>query len=429
MVRIRMWVSLAALACAVALSASVAAQQNVSVKDYGAKGDGTADDTAAIRAAIEAAGGGGIVRLPPGTYLISDSLTLPFGLTLTGEAPRWENQGPHLMIRKNGFSAIHMGHHASVKGMNIIYPENGKNVNPVEYPPSIMLDGINPSVENVHFDCAWIAISTPARGAHTGQGMFKEITGFVHHIGIRLHGCRDVNRIQDVHWFVGGDDHSKNSHFMKNRVGFEFGDVDGILMDRCFIIGGKTFVHKVGYKPADDPDPRGVIYALGIHMDECWIEDVDTGFILDGSLGFVLENTNILVRPGGTGVSINSEGLYYNAVIASTQVRGYDDTFTGIVYDVSTHHVRNRLSIADCQISDCKLGVHLKSGARRVNMHDCQVEGKQTVKIDKGADLLVITNNIFTTANEPIEDNSGADANKNISGNLWEKTKPKEPAK
>jgi hypothetical protein len=50
------------------------------VKDpvYGAAGNGVADDTVAIQAAINAAqsAGGGIVYFPPGTYLISSTLTV-----------------------------------------------------------------------------------------------------------------------------------------------------------------------------------------------------------------------------------------------------------------------------------------------------------------------------------------------------------------
>lgn len=48
------------------------------VKDYGAKGDGTTDDAAAIQAAINAAGqaGGGQVWFPLGVYLISTTLNL-----------------------------------------------------------------------------------------------------------------------------------------------------------------------------------------------------------------------------------------------------------------------------------------------------------------------------------------------------------------
>lgn len=57
----------------------IAAQQTLrgiySVKAYGAVGDGTADDTTAVQAAITAAVGG-VVYLPPGTYKITSALTI-----------------------------------------------------------------------------------------------------------------------------------------------------------------------------------------------------------------------------------------------------------------------------------------------------------------------------------------------------------------
>ena len=46
------------------------------VGDFGAKGDGTTDDTSAIKAAIAAAGGG-TVFFPVGTYVVSDTLVQP----------------------------------------------------------------------------------------------------------------------------------------------------------------------------------------------------------------------------------------------------------------------------------------------------------------------------------------------------------------
>lgn len=50
----------------------------INVKSYGAVGDGTTDDTAAIQAAIDAAetAGGGQLAFPPGTYSLTDTLTI-----------------------------------------------------------------------------------------------------------------------------------------------------------------------------------------------------------------------------------------------------------------------------------------------------------------------------------------------------------------
>jgi len=56
------------------------------VKDLGAEGDGTKDDTAAILAALDKAGqsGGGIVHFPRGRYRISDGLSIPRFTVLRG---------------------------------------------------------------------------------------------------------------------------------------------------------------------------------------------------------------------------------------------------------------------------------------------------------------------------------------------------------
>lgn len=60
----------------------------ISVKTFGAVGDGVTDDTAAIQAAVDAlsAGGGGDLILPAGIYAISESLVIPWRVNLIGAA-------------------------------------------------------------------------------------------------------------------------------------------------------------------------------------------------------------------------------------------------------------------------------------------------------------------------------------------------------
>ncbi len=65
-------------------------EESVSVLDFGAVGDGVADDTAAIQAAIDSvnAAGGGNVIAPEGTYLCSSALTLKNNVILNGNGPK-----------------------------------------------------------------------------------------------------------------------------------------------------------------------------------------------------------------------------------------------------------------------------------------------------------------------------------------------------
>jgi hypothetical protein len=77
----------------------------VSVQRYGAKGDGTTNDTLAIRAAIDAAGPGGIVYFPVGFYNITDTLYPHQGQKWIGGSANglvvlsWGSGSPGNMIR------------------------------------------------------------------------------------------------------------------------------------------------------------------------------------------------------------------------------------------------------------------------------------------------------------------------------------------
>ena len=76
------------------------------VTDFGATGNGTTDDTAAIVAAIAAAAPasslartGNTVYFPAGTYMVTSTLTVPAGLVSPGfglEHPR----GPEQRVRR-----------------------------------------------------------------------------------------------------------------------------------------------------------------------------------------------------------------------------------------------------------------------------------------------------------------------------------------
>ena len=67
---------------AVATNVQTKLRESVSVKDFGAKGDGATDDTITIQNAFDA----GATFFPVGTYIISSALIIPVGLSIYGES-------------------------------------------------------------------------------------------------------------------------------------------------------------------------------------------------------------------------------------------------------------------------------------------------------------------------------------------------------
>ena len=82
------------------LRASAAGPETVSVRDFGAKGDGRTDDTAAFQKALDAvAKGGGTVQAGRGSFYFAGHLNVPRGVTLEGI---WKSVPSHTGIRDRG---------------------------------------------------------------------------------------------------------------------------------------------------------------------------------------------------------------------------------------------------------------------------------------------------------------------------------------
>lgn len=86
---------------AVATTVQAKLRESVSVKDFGAVGNGVADDTAAINAALASSAGGLELFFPAGTYKVTSTIVLP-----TGRDFRLYGTGTATDITSTGLSAI-----------------------------------------------------------------------------------------------------------------------------------------------------------------------------------------------------------------------------------------------------------------------------------------------------------------------------------
>jgi hypothetical protein len=145
------------LAGALTMKAAVNPALGVNVKNYGAKGDGKHDDTAAFQRAMMAVSkqGGGIVYVPAGNYRILGDLNVPEDVILKGDwiappnitmptAPPTTLPEPlprHGSIllayagsgKADGTPFITLNRNAMLDGISVYYP-NQSVTNPIPYP-------------------------------------------------------------------------------------------------------------------------------------------------------------------------------------------------------------------------------------------------------------------------------------------------------
>ena len=228
-----------------------AADAGVDARTFGAKGDGTTDDTEAFRAAFAAvAAKGGVVTVPAGTYLIKTHLEVPPGVTLEGtwRAPTAKPQrlGTTLLAVEGagaeaGPAFISLGANATLKGITVFYPEQ-KPDKVTPYPWCVEAAGENVSV----VDCLLV---NPYQGLDlgskpSGRHYVRNLFGQPLRRGISVDKCFDVGRIENVHFgpFWNWDD-KVQAWQTANGEAFTFARSDWQFVQNTFCYG-----YRVGYR-------------------------------------------------------------------------------------------------------------------------------------------------------------------------------------
>lgn len=253
------------------------------VREAGALGDGTNDDTAAFQQALDqaAAAGGGVVFVPAGRYRIAGTLRIPANVRLEGifrysPTLRWgrvDDLPGSVLLAFTGrgqpaeapFIRL-AGNNASVAGVVIFYPEvTPRDVPPVPYPPCILAEG----VENVSVqDCLLVNPYEGIRLVRAARHLVRNVMGYPIWRGIYVDECYDIGRIENIHFWPFGVVYRPEDPFCRwinlNGIAFEFARTDWHYVYNTFCFG-----YGVGYKFSESARGSANGNFLGIGADCC----------------------------------------------------------------------------------------------------------------------------------------------------------------
>ena len=228
------------------------------VQDFGAVGDGVADDTAAIQRAIDkAAETGGVVYLPPGRYPVSGSLRVKPGVAVKGvhEAPMAIEPLIGTIILATGGrddesapALFEMGNSSTVKGLTIWYPDQ-KPTDVHPYPWTFHLTGFDTTVEDVTLINSYNGIKVGPED--NVRHRIRSVVGCVLRRGLFVDACSDIGRVENVqfhcHWWsspaTGGDGDTVFHYMIDNLEAFVFGRTDWEYVTNNFV-----FPAKIGWR-------------------------------------------------------------------------------------------------------------------------------------------------------------------------------------
>lgn len=225
------------------------------VTEYGARGDGKTDDTAAFKKTLLAAenAGGAIAFVPPGRYRISETLRVPDAVTLEGAqraAPPMGLNGSVILAdippgEENGPPFITLGVRGAICGLKITYPQQNDPADIKPFPWCIRAEGDHASVVNCLLENPYQAVDVGTRsgGRHYIDGLYAQAL----RRGLYIDNCFDVGRVRNVHFWPFWKHEARP--FMETRgEAFIIGRTDWEFMEFCFCIWYRFGFHFVSNK-------------------------------------------------------------------------------------------------------------------------------------------------------------------------------------
>ncbi len=385
-------------------SLSCAAADLWNVRDFGAKGDGSADDTAAFQQALDAAAkaGGGTVSAPRGNYLFAGHLNVPPAVTLRGI---WESVPAHNGLRDRGLPKptddgttflvtesagkedgppfITLNHNSTLKGVVLYYPNQKADDVPVPYPWAVALRGKNPAVLAVELLNPYNGIDATQNERH----LVRDVHGQPLRRGILVDRIYDIGRIENVHFNPWWSMRPKLLQWqMENGEAFIFGRSDWQYVFNTFCFG-----YKVGYRFIKSEGGVCNGNFLGLGADDC-----HTSLVVDESapFGLLITNGEFVSFHGPDPTMVEVKGTHTGAV------RFVNCAFWGPCHQIAKIDGHGTVGFSDCtfvQWDSKKEGRHaIRANGGTLLVRGCEFrEAKPQIHLAEGVRRAVITDNVF----------------------------------
>jgi hypothetical protein len=224
-------------------------RDTVSVKDFGAVGNGVADDTAKIQAALDAmsAAGGGTVFAPPGQYRLTAKLTIPSFVLLKGgdflpdPSNSAQTLATSLFIDWGAGAdnhAVEMSHSSGIEGFTFYYPgQVAKTAStPIAFGFSISTPTAVDVYDNIHVRN--ITLYNSYKGIRLNNGgrwNVENVQGDPLFMGFTASDCLDACYMRHVHfWNFYTQSAALETWVAANGTAFDFWRVDQLFGSDMF---------------------------------------------------------------------------------------------------------------------------------------------------------------------------------------------------
>jgi len=302
------------------LRSGILADRPLHVREFGAVGNGTANDAPAIQAAINAlkAAGGGVLQFGARVYRIASPVSID-GVTviLQGagftEGPN-EANGTWFKIDQTGFTPFTfsgpMARGSIVRDIAIRQYHNqaySASWTPTDYDYVFRVQDCLGAVdfENILL----VAVNRGIWCDNSGRMSIKRLRGQVFNRGVEVDRCLDICRLEHVHFWNFSTDNGHVVTWQQNNLdAMLFRRVDGVFLDDIFVLGSRSVLRFSS--SASGVTTR--FYASNIYADfskhGIWID----GDGVEGRIANITTQAEIFTAgapvpiPGAAGILIDS---------------------------------------------------------------------------------------------------------------------------